>query len=37
MSFYGARYVSSTLGFALGYAYWYSFGILLPYEVCESK
>jgi amino acid transporter len=33
MSFYGHKYVSSSMGFALGYLYWYSLGILVPYEL----
>ncbi|EEP76230.1 conserved hypothetical protein [Uncinocarpus reesii 1704] len=33
MSYYGYRYVSRSLGFALGYLYWYSMGILVPNEV----
>lgn len=33
MSYYGYRYVSRSLGFALGYLYWYALGILIPYEV----
>ncbi|EER23868.1 hypothetical protein D8B26_002025 [Coccidioides posadasii str. Silveira] len=33
MSYYGYRYVSRSLGFALGYLYWYSMGILVPNEI----
>lgn len=33
MSYYGYRYVSRSLGFALGYLYWYSMGILIPNEI----
>lgn len=33
MSYYGYRYVSRSMGFALGYLYWYALGILIPYEV----
>ncbi|KAF4443189.1 AAT family amino acid transporter [Fusarium austroafricanum] len=33
MSYYGHKYVSSSMGFALGYLYWYSLGILVPYEL----
>ncbi|KAL4773911.1 amino acid permease/ SLC12A domain-containing protein [Aspergillus nidulans var. acristatus] len=33
MSYYGTRYVSRSLGFAMGWLYVYSLGILVPYEV----
>lgn len=33
MSYYGNKYASSSLGFAMGYLYWYSLGILVPYEL----
>ncbi|TDZ16316.1 Proline-specific permease [Colletotrichum orbiculare MAFF 240422] len=33
MSYYGNEYVSRSLGFAMGYLYWYSLGILVPYEL----
>lgn len=33
MSYYGHRNVSSSLGFAMGWLYFYSLGILVPYEV----
>ncbi|KAL1960090.1 hypothetical protein VTO42DRAFT_262 [Malbranchea cinnamomea] len=36
MSYYGYRYVSRSLGFALGYLYWYSMGILVPNEVTAA-
>ena len=36
MSFYGTRFVSKSLGFAMGYLYWYSFGILVAYEVTAA-
>ena len=36
MSYYGFRYVSRSLGFALGYLYWYSLGILVPNEVTAA-
>lgn len=36
MSFYGNKYVSRSLGFAMGYLYWYSLGILVPYELVAS-
>jgi amino acid transporter len=32
MSYYGYRYVSRSMGFAMGYLYWYALGILVPYE-----
>jgi amino acid transporter len=37
MSYYGARYVSSSLGFSMGYLYWYSLGILVPYEITAAS
>ncbi|KAF9630709.1 AAT family amino acid transporter [Lasiodiplodia theobromae] len=37
MSYYAHRYVSSSMGFALGYLYWYSMGILIPYEVTAAS
>ncbi|KAL2014221.1 hypothetical protein VTN00DRAFT_1746 [Thermoascus crustaceus] len=37
MSYYGYRYVSSSLGFATGYLYWYSLGILVPYEITAAS
>lgn len=33
MSYYGFRYVSRSMGFALGWLYWYSLGILVPSEI----
>lgn len=36
MSFNGFRYVSRSLGFAMGYLYWYSLGILVPYEITAA-
>ncbi|WYZ34081.1 hypothetical protein EsH8_I_000357 [Colletotrichum jinshuiense] len=33
MSYYGNKYVSRSFGFAMGYLYWYSLGILVPYEL----
>lgn len=33
MSYHGFRYVSRSLGFAMGYLYWYSMGILVAYEL----
>jgi len=33
MSYHGFRYVSRSMGFAMGYLYWYSLGILVPYEM----
>ncbi|KAH8733973.1 amino acid permease/ SLC12A domain-containing protein [Ilyonectria robusta] len=32
----GSRYVSKSLGFAMGYLYWYSFSILVAYEVTAA-
>ncbi|WEW58090.1 hypothetical protein PRK78_003557 [Emydomyces testavorans] len=37
MSYYGYRYVSRSLGFALGYLYWYSMGILVPNEIVAGS
>ncbi|KAA8645421.1 hypothetical protein EYZ11_011801 [Aspergillus tanneri] len=37
MSYHGFRYVSRSLGFAMGYLYWYSLGILVPYEVVAAS
>ncbi|NJR31327.1 amino acid permease [bacterium] len=36
MSFYGYRYVSRSMGFAMGYLYWYALGILVPYEITAA-
>lgn len=36
MSYYAHRYVSSSLGFAMGYLYWYALGILVPYEITAA-
>lgn len=36
MSYYGHRYVSRSMGFALGYLYWYALGILVPYEITAA-
>ncbi|KAK5949221.1 hypothetical protein OHC33_009762 [Knufia fluminis] len=36
MSYYGNRYVSRSMGFALGYLYWYALGILVPYEITAA-
>jgi yeast amino acid transporter len=36
MSYYGYRYVSRSMGFALGYLYWYALGILVPYEIVAA-
>ncbi|KAI8659067.1 Amino acid permease [Fusarium sp. Ph1] len=33
MGYYAHKYISSSLGFAWGYLYWYSLGILVPYEL----
>ncbi|KAF4336721.1 proline-specific permease (proline transport) [Fusarium beomiforme] len=37
MAYFGHKYVSSSMGFAMGYLHWYSFGILLPFELVASK
>ncbi|RBQ65060.1 hypothetical protein FVER14953_07043 [Fusarium verticillioides] len=36
MAYYGHKYVSRSLGFAMGCLYWYSLGILIPYEFVAS-
>lgn len=36
MAYYGYRYVSRSMGFALGYLYWYALGILVPYEITAA-
>ncbi|KAH7243340.1 amino acid permease/ SLC12A domain-containing protein [Fusarium redolens] len=36
MAYYGHKYVSSSMGFAMGYLCWYSLGILIPYEFFAS-
>lgn len=36
MNFYCSRYVSPSLGFALGLLYFYSFGIILAYEITAA-
>ena len=33
MSYYASRIVSKSLGFAMGWLYFYSLGILVPYEI----
>ncbi|PWY82091.1 hypothetical protein BO70DRAFT_35239 [Aspergillus heteromorphus CBS 117.55] len=37
MGYHGYRYVSRSLGFAMGYLYWYSLGILVPYEIVAAS
>lgn len=37
ISYYGTRYVSSSLGFALGWLYFYSFGIIVAYELTAAS
>ncbi|KAK7522155.1 histidine permease [Phyllosticta citriasiana] len=36
MNLFAYRYVSKSLGFALGYLYFYSLGILVPYELTAA-
>jgi yeast amino acid transporter len=36
MALFGHRYISRTMGFALGWLYWYSLGILVPYEITAA-
>ncbi|CAI7563859.1 unnamed protein product [Penicillium pancosmium] len=37
MAYYGSRFVSQSLGFAMGWLYWYSFGILIAYEITAAS
>lgn len=37
MNLFGTRYVSKSLGFALGWLYFYSLGILVPYEITAAS
>lgn len=37
MGYHAFRYVSRSLGFAMGYLYWYSLGILVPYEITAAS
>ncbi|XRM42621.1 hypothetical protein ABZX51_005831 [Aspergillus tubingensis] len=36
MAAYGYRYVSKSLGFAMGWLYWYSLGIIVAYEITAA-
>lgn len=36
MAYYCSRYVSKSMGFALGWLYFYSFGILVAYEITAA-
>ncbi|KAF5234840.1 hypothetical protein FOXYS1_15686 [Fusarium oxysporum] len=36
MAYYGSRFVSRSLGFAMGCLYFYSFGILVAYEITAA-
>lgn len=36
MNLFGWRYVSRSLGFAMGWLYFYSLGILVPYEITAA-
>lgn len=36
MNYFGHRYVSRSLGFSLGWLYFYSLGILVPYEITAA-
>lgn len=36
MNLFASRYVSKSLGFSLGWLYWYSLGILVPYEITAA-
>ncbi|KAI0159697.1 amino acid permease/ SLC12A domain-containing protein [Xylariaceae sp. FL1272] len=35
-AYFMGRYVSPSLGWAMGWYYWYSFGIFVPYEITAS-
>lgn len=37
MSYYGSRNVSNSLGFAMGWLYFYSLAILVPYEITAGS
>ncbi|KAI0487803.1 amino acid permease/ SLC12A domain-containing protein [Xylaria cf. heliscus] len=37
MAVYASRYVSKSLGFAMGWLYWYSMGIIVAYEVTAAS
>jgi amino acid transporter len=37
MSYYGQRYVSKSMGFMMGYLYFYSFAIFVPFELTASS
>ncbi|KAI1392419.1 proline permease PrnB [Hypoxylon trugodes] len=36
-SYFASRYVSNSLGWSMGWFYWYSFGIFVPYELTASS
>lgn len=36
MAYYGARVISPSIGFALGWLYFYSFGIIVAYEITAA-
>ena len=36
MASYASRYVSPSLGFAMGWLYWYSFAMVVPYEITAA-
>lgn len=37
VNYFGSRYVSSSLGFALGWMYWYIFSITVPAEITATS
>jgi amino acid transporter len=37
MAYYAKRFVSPSLGFALGWLYFYSFGIIVAYEITAAS
>lgn len=36
MNYYGSRYVSRSMGYMMGWLYWYSFAIFMPFEITAS-
>ncbi|KAF5249035.1 hypothetical protein FANTH_5628 [Fusarium anthophilum] len=36
MAYFGNRFVSSSFGFAVGWLYWYSMGMFVPYEITAA-
>jgi amino acid transporter len=36
MSYYGGRYVSRSLGFMMGWLYFYTYAVFIPFELTAS-